>query len=177
MNLAVNARDAMPNGGMLTIETRNAEITSRYAPATSLPAGQYVELSISRTRARVWTRRPRRTFLNRSLRRRSQGVAPGLGLSMVYGFVAQNGGSVEVRSEPGLGTRFDIYLPRAGSPAERPGTKPLRLVSPRGSGVILVVEDEAGIRELMREILEDRGYDRSDCRRWRAEAIRDCPST
>ncbi len=157
MNMAVNARDAMPKGGMLTIQTRNTEITSCYSPATSLEPGQYVMLSISdtgigmddETRAHVFE-----PFFTT----KEPGRGTGLGLSMVYSFVKQNDGAIELTSQPGMGACFNIYLPRVDLVPD-----PLEIAEivsySRGSGVVLVVEDDAGIRELVREMLDEAGYE------------------
>ena len=156
MNLVVNARDAMPEGGMLTVETCNTEITARHAPVTSIKPGHYVVLSVTDTgigmdegtRARVFE-----PFFTT----KEPGRGTGLGLASAYSFVNQCGGHILVSSKPGLGACFKIYLPRVNSAVQTAGAS-VEVTPRRGSGVILVVEDESGIRELIRELLDGAGY-------------------
>ncbi|MBI3894490.1 MAG: PAS domain S-box protein [Acidobacteria bacterium] len=159
MNLIINARDAMPQGGRLMMETANAELDEGYARLHSpCKPGSYVRLAVSdtgmgmdaQTRARIFEP----FFTTKPL-----GKGTGLGLSMVYGIVQQSNGYIWVYSEPGHGTSFKIYLPRVKeiaefSQASQAGAVPL----PRGSETVLVVEDEPPVRELTREFLESNGY-------------------
>jgi two-component system, cell cycle sensor histidine kinase and response regulator CckA len=160
MNLAVNARDAMPRGGRLMIETANVEFDASvsHSPAVVAP-GKYVMLAVTdngigmdaKTKAHIFE-----PFFTT----KEKGKGTGLGLATVYGVVKQSGGYVWVYSEPGHGTTFKIYLPRiedeiAVSGRDR-GVETRAL--PRGSEVVLLVEDEAGVRELAREYLEMSGY-------------------
>ncbi len=156
MNLAVNARDAMPRGGMLTIETRNVEITARSAPIIPLDPGRYVLLVMTDTGHGMDEATRSRVF-EPFFTTKEPGRGTGLGLAMVYGFVKQSGGWIGVFSEPGHGACFQMYLPRTDSRAEIE-CEQKAVVTPRGSGTILVVEDEIGIRELVREVLTDAGY-------------------
>jgi PAS domain S-box-containing protein len=155
LNLAVNARDAMPLGGALTIATENREVADNCG-AVPLAPGSYAVLAVSDTgmgldadtRAHVFepffTTKPR-------------GKGTGLGLATVYGIVKRNGGGIAVESEQGKGARFEIYLPRAGRNERR--QKAAGRAKPRGGReTILLVEDEAGVRQLARNILARLGY-------------------
>jgi two-component system cell cycle sensor histidine kinase/response regulator CckA len=158
MNLAVNARDAMPRGGRLVIETADAELDVGYARRHGeVSPGPYVLMAVSdtgvgmdaATRARIFEP----FFTTKPL-----GEGTGLGLAMVYGIVKQSGGHVAVYSEVGRGSTFKIYLPRVADDGEPLPARP-PVVWPAGGGeTILLVEDEAGVRELAREVLEEAGY-------------------
>jgi PAS domain S-box-containing protein len=149
MNLAVNARDAMPRGGMLTIETQNVELDEEYAHAhPDVAPGPHVMLAVSDTAhlfEPFYTTKP-------------VGKGTGLGLSMCHGIVKQAGGHITVYSTPGSGTTFKVYLPRAkGAEAPKPAPAPSSEHF-RGTETILLVEDEAPIRELMTKFLSTLGY-------------------
>jgi two-component system, cell cycle sensor histidine kinase and response regulator CckA len=158
INLAVNARDAMPNGGRLTIETRNVELDDGFAERTpEVKSGRYVLVTVTDTghgmdgvtRAQIFEP----FFTTKGL-----GEGTGLGLAMVYGFVKQSGGHVEVDSEPGRGTTFRVYLPRAAEAAPAARSSPNLLKMPRGTETVLLVEDEDAVRALARMILQSSGY-------------------
>ena len=169
MNLAVNARDAMPSGGKLTIETSNVTLDEDYARFHApLRPGDYVMIAISDTGAGMDTETQSHIFEPFFTTKGTKGT--GLGLSTVYGIVKQSGGYIWVYSEVGRGTTFKIYLPRVASigemAAETAAGKPWRrLAAPidnrkvePGTETILLVEDEANLRYLARQYLEKQGY-------------------
>jgi len=158
INLAVNARDAMPQGGTLTIETGNADLEETHVgEATNVKAGPHVMLAVSDTGIGMDEKTRTRAF-EPFFTTKPPGRGTGLGLSTVYGIVMQSGGHIAVSSEPGRGTTFKIYLPLvegAFTPATSPGTPIEEL---RGSETILLAEDDEKVRSLMRDILESHGY-------------------
>jgi signal transduction histidine kinase/CheY-like chemotaxis protein len=159
INLAVNARDAMPEGGRLTIETANVHLDELYAGANAdVAPGQYVMLGVTDTGTGMGPEVVERAF-EPFYTTKGPGHGTGLGLSQVFGYVKQSGGHVKIYSEPGQGTTIKLYLPRhfgaAAAPEERPWTSDL----PRGAGqLILVVEDEEQVRVMTVEALRDLGY-------------------
>ena len=159
LNLAVNARDAMPDGGTLTIETGNAHLDSGYAAACGdVAPGNYVMVAVSDTGTGmappILTRIFEPFFTTKEI-----GRGTGLGLSQVYGFVKQSGGHVEVLSEQGQGTTVKIYLPRFTGDAERVQEDKVTAHKLSASGeTILVVEDDDAVRAYSVEILRDLGY-------------------
>ena len=161
LNLAVNARDAMPDGGTLTIETANAHLDSGYAASHGdVVAGNYVMIAVSDTGTGMAPPVLARIF-EPFFTTKEIGRGTGLGLSQVYGFVKQSGGHVEVLSEPEQGTTVKIYLPRfTGNAAGIAETKAAgALTDPSAAGeTILVVEDDDGVRAYSVEILRDLGY-------------------
>ena len=159
VNLAVNARDAMPHGGTLTIATTNTELGERVRgyPAAVAP-GSYVTLTVTDTGCGMSPEVQGRIF-EPFYTTKPIGEGSGLGLSTVYGIVQQSGGHIGVESAPGRGTTFRIYLPRIAQEAEtpRPGAAAIteRL---RGTETVLLVEDEEAVRRLARRVLERQGY-------------------
>ena len=158
MNLAVNARDAMPGGGMLTIETRAAEVVGTMMAAERSPIGpgRYVVVSVTDTGEGMDEATKSRVF-EPFFTTKAPGKGTGLGLSTVFGIVRQCGGAIRLRSERGAGTTFEVYLPSVGDPARRARSGPHQTVV-RGTETILVVEDEPALRLVARKILENAGY-------------------
>jgi CheY-like chemotaxis protein len=158
MNLAVNARAAMPRGGTLTIETKNRELDERYArDHVTVRAGSYVLLEVSDTGEGMNEETKSRMF-EPFFTTKEQGKGTGLGLSTVYGIVQQSGGHIEVQSELGRGTSFQIYLPAVAEPADSRSKLKANTPVARGTETILLVEDEALVGNLTREILAALGY-------------------
>jgi signal transduction histidine kinase/ActR/RegA family two-component response regulator len=158
MNLAVNARDAIPSGGKLTIETTNVELDENYARNhVAVPPGPYVMLSMSDTGAGM-TPEVKAKIFEPFFTTKEKGRGTGLGLSMVYGIVKQSGGNIWVYSEPGQGTTFKIYLPRVDEPLEEAGEVVVQKELTGRGETILVVEDEEKVRQVTVQILTKNGY-------------------
>jgi signal transduction histidine kinase len=164
MNLAVNARDAMPRGGRLVVEVHNVSLDERQvAQHPGAAAGAYVKLSViddgtgmdAATQARIFE-----PFFTT----KERGRGTGLGLSTVYGIVRQAGGLIVVTSEPGRGTRFDVHLPRTDRRASDLAPPPVQVESLRGTETVLLVEDDDQLRHAVRSILGRSGYDVIDAR-------------
>jgi two-component system, cell cycle sensor histidine kinase and response regulator CckA len=157
MNLCLNARDAMPDGGLLRIETANAELDAgNAAHHEPIAPGRYVLLTVSDTGGGIAKDILPKIF-EPFFSTKAPGKGTGLGLATVYGIVKQAGGYVWVYSEPGQGTAFKIYLPRIDEPAVAPDVQETTM-PPKGWETILLVEDQASLRAIAGEILEEHGY-------------------
>jgi PAS domain S-box-containing protein len=159
VNMAVNARDAMPTGGKLIIETGNVELDEAYARARpDMRPGQHVMLAVSDTGTGMDADTLSHIF-EPFFTTKEEGKGTGLGLATVYGIVRQSGGHVTVYSEPGQGTTFKVYLPRSGEEKEEaPAVEQAVKASLAGRETILLVEDEDALRLMIREILSSAGY-------------------
>ncbi len=173
MNLAVNARDAMPSGGKLTIETANVEFDETYTKNHfGVEPGQYVMISVSDTGIGM-TPEIKEHIFEPFFTTKEKGKGTGLGLSTVYGIVKQSGGHIWVYSEPGQGTIFKIYLPRIEDEIDKPEEKIITEGIEHGNETILIVEDDEDVRKLAVQILERQGYKVMEARDG-AEALRIC---
>lgn len=157
MNLVLNARDAMPAGGMLTIETADVTLDDEAARAHALAPGPYVQMSLTDTGQGMDAETMSRLF-QPFFTTKEKGKGTGLGLSTVYGIVKQNHGDVWARSTPGRGTTFTICLPRVEAAAEPGESAAPRRAAPAGTETILLVEDEDGVRRLLKHVLSRQGY-------------------
>jgi CheY-like chemotaxis protein len=158
MNLAVNARDAMPGGGKLEFRTRRVDFEA--GPAHKHPSmvpGEYVSLVVSDTGTGM-DKRVQAHIFEPFFTTKERGRGTGLGLATVYGFVKQIGGYIWVESEPGRGSTFTIYLPITNEATPKDAPTPVAEAPGPGSGTILLVEDEESLRTLTRNILEENGY-------------------
>ena len=158
VNLGVNARDAMPGGGRITLSTANVELDDADARRhPGLQPGRYVMLGVADTGVGMDALTQARIF-EPFFTTKEPGKGTGLGLSTVYGIVKQSGGYIAVDSQPGIGTTFRVYLPRIEAPAPPPVTTPGPQGPERGTESIVIVEDEGELRALAQEILEAQGY-------------------
>ena len=158
LNLAVNARDAMEEGGKLTIETANAHIDDDYAAEAAMAAGQYVMIAVTDTGTGMTPQVMAKAF-DPFFTTKEVGKGTGLGLSQVFGFIRQSGGHVKIYSELGLGTTVKIYLPRSHAQAAASDRKRVEGDMSAGAGeVVMVVEDEERVRAYSVEALKELGY-------------------
>jgi CheY-like chemotaxis protein len=156
MNLSLNARDAMPAGGTLAIETANATVTEADAAGQNLAPGRHVMLAVRDTGVGMDAQKQAHIF-EPFFTTKETGKGTGLGLAIVLGIVEQSGGAIRCQSELGHGTTFQIFLPAVAEAADKGVGRGLAK-APKGSEVILMVEDEDAVRKLARTILEASGY-------------------
>ena len=158
MNLILNARDAMPNGGTLTIETAQVELAkSPLYHVDPLPPGPYVKLSVADTGSGM-DRETQAHIFEPFFTTKEEGKGSGLGLSTVYGIVTQSGGAIDVTSRESHGTRFDIFFPRVSADAHLASSPKVSAQPVGGNETILLVEDDASVRILLRDALRKLGY-------------------
>ena len=157
VNLAVNARDAMPRGGELRIETTNVAIGATAQPAVSLPAGTYVSLSVSDTGEGIPEDVLEHIF-EPFYTTKAMGQGTGLGLATVHGIIKQSGGDILVRTAPSRGTTFTIYLPATDAPLPLDDSVVLADARTAVPGTVLLIEDDDAVREFAREVLRSRGW-------------------
>ncbi len=159
VNLAVNARDAMPMGGRLTIETATVFLDENYARThIGVKPGEFVMIAVSDTGHGMDAETRRRIF-EPFFTTKEKGKGTGLGLATVYGMVKQTGGDIWVYSEPGQGTAFKLYFPRVSDPVAEGSEGVGEIVKPSGGETILVVEDEKVVRDLTVKLLHQLGYE------------------
>jgi PAS domain S-box-containing protein len=157
MNLVVNAKDAMPTGGRILLQTSQEELDAVRREHSLIQPGSYILLSVSDTGAGMDKETQSRIF-EPFFTTKEKGKGTGLGLSTVYGIVKQSGGYIFAHSETGSGTTFRIYLPRVADPPGQPGVTKHAQAPTGGSETVLLVEDEESVRELVRETLQSKGY-------------------
>lgn len=158
MNLAINAQDAMPRGGRLTISTDNVLPAAGNADALKLGPGPFIRMRVSDTGEGIDEQIIGRIF-EPFFTTKESGKGSGLGLSTVHGIITQSGGEILVQSTKGEGTTFEVYLPAVGSTSAAREWTPNKVADYTGSETVLLVEDDACVRKLVREILVQRGYE------------------
>lgn len=152
----------MPDGGNFTVETANVALDGAFAEAHPWArAGSFVRITVSETPGRAWRRRCWSAFSSRSYSAKSLEQGSGLGLSMVYGAIQQHSGLIDVSSEPGAGTAFNLYLPTAESKPAPEEKQPAAPGFPPGNsrGTVLIAEDEKQLQMLTAQILESKGFE------------------
>ncbi|TXN64607.1 PAS domain S-box protein [Methylobacterium sp. WL6] len=159
LNLCINARDAMPNGGRITIETANSRLDRAAATAHDIPEGEYLAVCVTDTGTGMPPEVVARVF-EPFFTTKPMGQGTGLGLSMIHGFARQSGGQVRIRSEPGRGTAVCLYMPRHHGEADGDDGAPVPAEAARAEQgeTVLIVDDEPSVRMLVTEVLEDLGY-------------------
>jgi signal transduction histidine kinase len=158
LNLALNSRDAMPDGGQLTIETANVLLDEEYSQThPDLTPGTYVLLSVTDTGSGMDAETLSHLF-EPFFTTKPRGKGTGLGLATVYGVVRQHGGHVYVYSEPSLGTTFKVYLPRVPEPPDKVAAPPPEAEDRRGTETVLIVEDSEMVLNYVRDVLAAHGY-------------------
>ena len=157
MNLALNARDAMPDGGQLTIATRSATVTDGDTSPRAIPAGDYAVIEVTDTGTGMDAATQARAF-EPFFTTKEQGKGTGLGLATVYGIVTQSAGHVLLKSARGAGTTFEVYLPVASAAEGVVERRAAKDAPPRGAETVLLVEDEPAVRAIARRLLERQGY-------------------
>jgi PAS domain S-box-containing protein len=158
LNLTINARDAMPEGGQLTIETRAVELDDAYVAARpDVEPGRYVVVAVSDTGVGMPPELLGKVF-DPFFTTKPIGQGTGLGLSMVYGFARQSGGQVRIHSQPGVGTSVSLYLRAAQAPSDHDLAAPPAAIAEGSGQTVLLVEDDASVRLLVREVLEELSY-------------------
>jgi len=158
MNLVTNARDAMPTGGKIRIETANVDLEcATGGHDRDIGPGAYVTLAVADTGVGM-DERTRALIFEPFFTTKELGKGTGLGLAMVYGIVKQSGGAIAVRSEPGAGSVFTVYFPRVEARAAQLSSTPVVARSRSGQGTVLLVEDQASVRNLIKRVLRSSGY-------------------
>jgi two-component system cell cycle sensor histidine kinase/response regulator CckA len=157
LNLSINARDAMPGGGSLTIQTARVRLETESA-RVNLPPGEYVRLTVIDTGLGMYEMTRSRIF-EPFFTTKDRGRGTGLGLATVYGIMRQAGGSIEVDSEPGRGSLFDLYFPLAEGAAQAEEEPAAMVAARRGSGTVLLVEDEDSVRMLLADAVREAGFE------------------